>query len=211
MDKILLVIFSTIIGVVSTHAYTFFKERKRKSHIERQLKLELSDIKIQLQKQLTVYEDAFNFIDQNSYPNVLPRSILAPIYDEFFGEVLLSLKPEQRLAYQQIHHDISIINRFNALWQEEFAVQQKKTHQLGEDPTIDDAKYVIELAENSYFNACITSWYITRFLANEEQSIQNFNESINADYRRQIQAIAEKIEKVRPKNRAYIKTSKDGS
>ncbi|RYU66164.1 hypothetical protein ERW51_18470 [Aliivibrio finisterrensis] len=198
MDRILLAISSAVIGAISTHIYTIFKEKSRKSQIEKQLKLELSDIRLQLQQQLTVYEDAFSLITQSSYPNVLPRSVVAPIYDEFFSEVLLQTKSEHRLAYQKIHHDLSVVNRFNVLWQEEFVIQQKKIYQKGLNPTIEDVKYIIELAENAYFNACVTSWYITRFLENEEQSIWTFEDSINDDYKRRVQTIIAKIEQIRP-------------
>ncbi|EGR2405761.1 hypothetical protein DYA88_17400, partial [Vibrio cholerae] len=139
------------------------------------------------------------------YPSVLPRSIVAPIYDEFFKEVLLDLKSDYRLAYQKIHHDIAIVNRFNEQWQEEFVLKQKQIHQQGINPSIEDAKYIVELVENAYLNACIISWYITRFLADEEQSIWKFDDKIQADYKRQVKSIVARIDDIKPKNCAYNK------
>lgn len=202
MDKLSLAISSAVIGVIATHVYTTMKEWRCKVKIKQQLKLELSAIQLQLQQQLTVYEDAFSRISQNSYPNVLPRNIVAPIYGEFFKEILLDLKPDYRLAYQKIHHDLAIVNRCNEQWQEEFVIKQKQIHQKGINPSIEDAKYIVELVENAYLNACITSWYITRFLADEEKSIWRFDDVIHADYKRQIKAIVAKIDEIKPKNYA---------
>ncbi|HHF3007145.1 TPA: hypothetical protein ACPJ1B_004627 [Vibrio diabolicus] len=211
MDKISLAITSAVIGVIATHVYTIMKEWRCKVKIKQQLKLELSAIQLQLQQQLTVYEDAFSLISQNSYPNVLPRNIVAPIYDEFFKEILLDLKSDYRLAYQKIHHDLEIVNRFNEQWQEEFVIKQKQIHQKGINPSIEDAKYIVELVENAYLNACITSWYITRFLADEKKSIWRFDDTIHADYKRQIKAIVVKIDEIKPKNCAYNKQFKRDS
>jgi hypothetical protein len=205
MDKISLAISSAVIGVIATHVYTFVKEWRRKDKIKKQLKLELSTIQNQLQQQLTVYEDALIAISHNSYPNVLPRNIVTPIYDEFFKEILLDLGSDYRLAYQKIHHDLEIVNRFNEQWQEEFSIKQKQIHQEGSNPSIGDAKYIAELVEHAYLNACITTWYITRFLTDEEKSLCRFDDAFHSDYKRKVKAVYAKIDEMKPKNCTHIK------
>ena len=198
MDRFWIAISSALIGVITTHLYTIFKHWKYKKEIITQLDEELLSIKYQLEKQLSIYEDAYKFIlKKHIYPSTLPRLIVTPIYDEFFKEVLLQIGTQKRQNFQKIYHDVNVINKLVSRWHEEFSEQQKRTYQKRMYPTPQDADYVIELVDNSYINACIISWYISRFLTNKGTSIWDFDENINEDYKRQIKSIYEKIGKLK--------------